>query len=260
MDCVHSEELMQALLDGDISEEQKKELFEHLDGCEECAAKLRAYEKQAELLRSLLPECAPVDMAVLEERRGRRVARKRNRLRTWLSASVAVLVIGVCSVLVFTHLNGADSKTTAAGLDARRAPVMEEAAKGNEIGYAVNGAYEESAEESAELPAPEPEAEEIAFDEAEEMPAPAEIAEIAFEMPAEDAGSIGISGEIVVRSKAVSDRLKEYFSDRGYSVTDEGNAFTVSVTDENAEDIAAALGREGINYKELKAGELVITY
>lgn len=105
--CERYEEMIWALLDGDLAPEQEAALRAHMDGCPDCRALYEAAAAAAGVLRedlaeppAALAEGVMARVAAYEAERGEpRPVRPVKRLRRWLpvaaAACLAVVIVGV---------------------------------------------------------------------------------------------------------------------------------------------------------------------
>ena len=235
MDCRRCEELIHSLLDGDISEEERKQLNKHADKCPECMAKLNALKRQTLFLGSLRPKCAGVDMGRLRQEKAKRQAAAGRKAFAWVGACAAALVVCVLSVSLFASKGSARiAGETAADM--------------------ASGAYEaaEYAAEPVEEPCEAYQEESVADD----APADAPEAEPGADSPpalesgsAQDASSEEFAcetGVLYVNAQTAA-RLADKLEKAGFSVCRyDGGDFSVYIEADSMENAAAAFEEEGL--------------
>ena len=93
--CSEMQELISRMLDEELSEREQKELNEHLAHCEECRSLYEAFADVSSILREDLvePPESLYENVMGEVRRDAMIKRNRRRIRGFVTAAAAVLLI-----------------------------------------------------------------------------------------------------------------------------------------------------------------------
>lgn len=105
MDCKKTVELLPLLIDGELDNEQKSAVLEHLKACSSCQKELKIYENIKKSL-SYLPQISPSEKfsknlsdMILEEKEKKRVLYKYSTINKYLGLAATAAAIFIC---VFT--------------------------------------------------------------------------------------------------------------------------------------------------------------
>lgn len=108
MDCRDFSRLIDAYLDGELSEKQSDEFVRHMNECGECARQFTERKKLLELSSALsldVPDYLPDAMQKIREEDERRKAAKKRRIIRFTSSAAAVLVIITVAAFAFFPKN-----------------------------------------------------------------------------------------------------------------------------------------------------------
>jgi hypothetical protein len=114
MECARTEDILSAYLDGDLPEEERKEVAEHLRKCPRCAEEERALGETLSLLRTLPGEKAPPGLlAGVRRRIGEEKAEEPLWKKLFLPAHVKIPLEAAAVVLVFLLVYGIQKQVPA---------------------------------------------------------------------------------------------------------------------------------------------------
>jgi hypothetical protein len=104
MNCESTRELLNAYLDSELPEAQRRAVEEHVAACEACRVELRALRRTAELIRSLPHVQAPRGLAgrVRARLNRLRAARRRAWMVRWAGAAGSLAAAAVVAVLILS--------------------------------------------------------------------------------------------------------------------------------------------------------------
>ncbi len=99
MFCEAAQSRMYEYLEGELSEEERRELEEHMSGCEQCRSVFAEYRRTLEMIGGLKPDVpdfvAPAMEKIRQERAGReRKPIMRRRVAAYIASVAAVLLFG----------------------------------------------------------------------------------------------------------------------------------------------------------------------
>lgn len=126
MDCRDFSRLIDAYLDGELSEKQSDELVRHMNECGECARQFTERKKLLELSSALsldVPDYLPDAMQKIREEDERRKAAKKRRIIRFASSAAAVLVIFAVAAFAFFPKNCEAPNDTASMYDYKESQI-----------------------------------------------------------------------------------------------------------------------------------------